>query len=34
LSAVQNVPPAGCGAFCTADKQKNCASKMNKHIII
>ena len=34
LSAAQNVPlaggqPAG-GAFCAADKQKNCASKVNK----
>ena len=35
-SATQNAPPAGGqpagGAFCGADKQKNCASKVNKLI--
>jgi hypothetical protein len=34
LSAAQNGPPAGCqparGKFCAADKQENCASKVNK----
>ena len=36
LSAAQDAPPAGCprtsGAFCAADKQKYCASNVNKHI--
>ena len=34
LSAAQNAPPAGGqpagGAFCDADKRKNCTSKVNK----
>jgi hypothetical protein len=38
LSATQNVPPAGRepagGTFCAEGKQKNCASKINKHISI
>jgi len=30
LSAVQNAPQPAGGTFCTTDKQKNCASKVNQ----